>query len=104
VRARITRSAVMVTSLACASIMPLGGQRHQLCDNAVSYDVVCPLRCRIGIGPIPDRAFFTFSHSAQAGLRNFMAPVLANERCAFTTRLRLTGVRPNSLANRTALS
>jgi hypothetical protein len=74
--------------------MPLGGQRHQLCDNAASYDVVCPLRCRIGIGPIP----------AQTGLRNFMAPVLATQRCAFTTRLRLTGVRPNSLANRTALS
>ena len=33
-----------------------------------------------------------------------MAPVLATERCAFTTRVRLTGVRPNSLANRTALS
>ena len=47
-------------------------------------------------------SFFTFSHLAQTGLRNFMAPV--TERCAFTTRLRLTGVRPNSLANRTALS
>jgi hypothetical protein len=38
--------------------MPLGGQPHQLCDNAASYDVVCPLRCRIGIGPVPDRVFF----------------------------------------------
>jgi hypothetical protein len=53
---------------------------------------------------IPDRVFFTFSRLAQTDLRNFMAPVLATERCAFTTRLRLTGVRPNSLANRTALS
>jgi hypothetical protein len=32
--------------------MPLGGQRHLLCDNAAPYEVVCPLRCRIGIGPI----------------------------------------------------
>ena len=63
-----------------------------------------PTSCQIGIGPIPDRVFFKFSHSAQTGLRNFMAPVLATERCAFTTRLRLTGVNLNSLANRTALS
>jgi hypothetical protein len=35
--------------------MPLGGQRHH---NAAPYDVVCPLRCRIGIGPSRDRVFF----------------------------------------------
>ena len=38
--------------------MPLGGQRHQLCDNAARYDVFAHFVCRIGIDPVPDRVFF----------------------------------------------